>query len=87
MPGAGFIVVVCFYLSVPAAVVGVIFSAIGLKRAKVRGIGAGFAKIGLILCIFAFAADIAFVVREVVAFRAAMNEEFQKQWDSIRGNS
>lgn len=47
-----------WYIGLPCAVVGLILSVLGLKKAKATGAGTGMAKAGLILCIIALALDI-----------------------------
>jgi hypothetical protein len=78
-PAAG----VPMFLSVPVAILGLIFSAIGLRRAKARRTGAGSAKVGMLLSILALVASILFIARMYSAQRE-MREWTEKLWDDIR---
>lgn len=47
-----------WYIALPCAIVGLILSILGRKKAQQTGVGVGMAKAGLILCIIALALDI-----------------------------
>ena len=55
-----------WYLSIPSAIVGLILSVLGGKRAKETGTGAGMAKAGMILSIIAIAAAILIIILAIV---------------------
>ena len=57
----GIVAIVLFcvwYIGLPCAVVGLVLSALGLRRAKESGTGKGMATAGLVLCVIALGIDV-----------------------------
>ncbi len=73
----------CFwFVSIPCAIVGLILSLLGNKKAKETGAGAGMAKAGMILGIIAIALAVLIVIAAAVGihmFGPKIQEELQKK--------
>ena len=57
-----------WWISIPAAIVGLILSNLGGKKAKEIGVGKGMAKAGLIMSVIALALTVLIVILGVIGF-------------------
>jgi uncharacterized membrane protein len=70
-----------WWLSIPSAIVGLILSILGSKKARETGVGAGMAKAGTIMSIIAIGLAILIVILAVVGISLMGNklQEMQRE--------
>lgn len=55
-----------WYVSLPCAIIGLILSILGKKKAEETGVGAGKAKAGVILCVIALALAVVMTILGII---------------------
>jgi len=79
-------VVLCWLpiVSLPCGIGGLIFSILGIRRAKTTGTGRGVALAGLVLSILGLLAGLVFTAIWILAMRE-LNTWMDRSWQGIKG--